>query len=160
MSTDDLIFTVLGVVGLVVAVMWAIGEYRIKKENRRRDAEAKHNKDLRVEQAILRHKTRKGEIDLSEIGKTVLEAMPEDHDLDRKYRSIYNEYPARNLYVVPTEAPCQDYSSSSSSVGSQHSPSSASPSSKGCFGSGGSSFSDSGSSGGSSDSGSSGGSSE
>lgn len=156
MSADDWIFTVLGTVGLVVAVMWMIGEYRIKKETKRRDAEAKHNKDLRVEQAILRHKTRKGEIDLSEIGETVLEAMPEDRDLDRKYRSIYNEYPARNLYVVPMEASCQDYLPSSSSGGSQHSPSSASQSSKGCFGSGGSSFSDSGNS----DGGSSGGSSE
>lgn len=156
MSTDDIIFSVLGAVGLVVAVMWAIGEYRIKKENKRRDAEAKHNKDLRVEQAILRHKTRKGEIDPSEIGETVLEAMPEDHDLDRKHRALYNDYPARNLYVVPTEAPCQDYSPSSSSHGSASQPSSPSTS-RGCFGSGGSSFSDSGSSGGSSDSGSSGG---
>lgn len=145
MSTDDIIFSVLGTVGLVVAIMWAIGEYRIKKENKRRDAEAKARR-----------------IDLPEIGETVLEAMPEDRDLDRRYSAeprhpythpLHANTPTRfddtprNLYVVPMEASCQDYSSSSSSVGSQPQHSSPSSSSKGCFGSGGSSFSDSGSSG-------------
>lgn len=150
MSADDWIFTVLGTVGLVVAVMWMIGEYRIKKETKRQRAEAAFNSKLSAEQSIIRHAMRKGRADLEDVGEIVLDAMPEDRDLDRRYAS---DYGGRSLYVAPVHnsldnPSCRDYSPSSYSGGSQQPHSSPSSSSKGCFGASGAS--DGGSSGGSS----------
>lgn len=138
MSADDWIFTVLGAVGLVVAVMWMIGEYRIKKETKRQRAEAAFNSKLSAEQSIIRHAMRKGRVELEDVGEIVLNAMSEDRDVDRRYAS---DYGSRSLYIAPIsqEPSCRDYSPSSSSGGSQQQHSSHSSSSKGCFGASGAS---------------------